>query len=263
MRKIVIVMTYFERWEQLRQTLKSISNSKHNNFEVVIVDDCSINHLICPFFSDFKLTILRTKGKCWTNPEPAYNIGLNYAMSQKPEIIIIQNAECYHVNDILTYADQHITNENYISFSCFSLDEASTFKPHDITALCMTNEIGASFDGQLSWYNHPLHRPVGYDFCSAISTKNMLTLNGYDERLSNGCGYGDDFLLQRIKMLGLKVVIPAPPAPFVAHQWHYNGDVPANKGELVEKNRLLYLQLLREGQPRAEHKYTPDLCVCY
>lgn len=89
----------------------------------------------------------------------------------------------------------------------------------------------------------------------------MLQLNGYDERLSDGCGYGDNYLLERIKLLGLKITIPVN--PLVVHQWHYTNHTPANKAQLVQRNRLLYAQLLKQGQAKAVHTYTPDLCVSY
>jgi len=258
MKKIVIVMTYFERQEQLNKTLRSIVKSGYANYEIVVVDDGS-QYFPYIYEMNKKITVLHTERKVWTNPEPAYNIGIYYAMLQSPDIIILQNAECYHVNDILFYANQHLRDDNYISFSCFSIDKQNTFANHDITALLQAHEYGASMDGQVAWYNHPRYRPVGYDFCSAISAENMRKLNGYDERLSDGCGYGDDYLLQRIKMLGLKVQIPEPPAPFVVHQWHYNTKTPDNKSQLVEKNRILYHELLKENNYKAVHKYTTDL----
>jgi glycosyltransferase involved in cell wall biosynthesis len=261
MKKVVIVMTYFERPHQLHKTLKSIAQTKYQNFEVVIVDDGSVKAPPPLYLSSFEITVLTTARKCWTNPEPAYNTGLYYAMLRRPDVIILQNAECYHVGDVISAAAK-VTDENYITFGCFSIDKANTFRQHEITALLQANELGASHDGQNAWYNHPQYRPVAYDFCSAITAKNMLALNGYDERLADGCGRGDDYLLQRIKMLGIKVEITAPPAPFVVHQWHYDADVPADKAQRVERNRQLYAQMLLEGQPRAQHKYTKDLCDC-
>lgn len=259
-KKVVIVMTYFERPHQLRQTLKSIAHTAYKNFEVVIVDDGSVQPPVNEF-SNFPVTILTTERKCWTNPEPAYNIGLYFAMLQKPDVIILQNAECYHAGDVISAAAQ-VEAGRYISFGCYSIDKATTFSEHLIEPIITANNRGASADGQNAWYNHPLYRPVGYDFCSAISARDMLDLNGYDERLSDGCGYGDDYLLQRIKMLGIKVEITAPPLPFVVHQWHYDCAVPVDKAARVERNRLLYLELLKYNNPRAQHKYTQNLCDC-
>lgn len=256
MRKVVIVMTHFERPVQLNNTLKSFAQSKYKNFEVVIVDDGS-DILPRIGLSSFKIHLLHTRGKCWTNPEPAYNLGLLHAYTLQPDVIIVQNAECYHVNDVISFAAGVGCND-YMSFGCFSINEANTFRPHDITALLMENELGASHDGQNAWYNHPIYRPVAYDFCGTMTAANMLRLNGYDERFSNGCGYGDDFLLARIHKLGLHVSIVTN--PFVVHQWHYNGvGVPANKSALVAKNKQLYQELAPGADMRAMHLFTEDL----
>jgi glycosyltransferase involved in cell wall biosynthesis len=255
MKKIVIVMTYFDRPVQLKKTLKSIAESEYKNFEVVIVDDCSSKPPEIGL-TPFPVTVLTTCLKGWTNPEPAYNKGLLFALTMNPEVIILQNAECYHWGDVISRASE-VTDESYISFGCYSLNEETTFRPHNICQEIELNNIGASRDGQNAWYNHPLLRPMGYDFCSAITAKNMKILNGYDERFSFGCGFGDDYLLERIKMLKLKIEITDN--PIVVHQWHYNTYVPANKSQLVENNRRLLGELLRNPKPRAEHLFTQNL----
>lgn len=248
--KIVVVMTYFERQFQLARTLLSLNDSKAY-FEVVIMDDGSRDEIIIPDNLRFNTYPLRMCRKSWTNPEPVYNSGIKHALTLNPDVIVLQNAECYHIGDVLKYAER-VTNKNYLSFGCFSLSKESTFNN-----LLPVNSIGASRDGQDAWYNHSVYRPVGYDFCAAITTENLLKLNGYDERLSYGCGYGDDYLLARVKMLGLNVEIVN--YPYVAHQWHYNCPVPENKGELVAKNKSLYCELLKENNYRAEHLITQDL----
>lgn len=58
-------------------------------------------------------------------------------------------------------------------------------------------------------------------------------------------------------MLGLKIEIID--SPFVCHQWHYDAPVPQNKAELIEQNKKLYHELLKEHNYRAEHLITPDL----
>ncbi len=243
---ISVVMTYYERQFQLTKTLLSFNNSKAK-FEVIIVDDNSKEDIILPEIN-YQCKVIKLTNKSWTNPEPVYNTGISAA---KGNIIVLQNAECYHIGDVLKTAET-VTDNEYISFSCFSLSKESTFNNK-----LPINNIGASKDGQDAWYNHPVYRPVFYDFCSAITTKNLIKLNGYDERFSFGCGYGDDYLLARIRILGLKI-IPVQ-SPFVVHQWHYDSMVPENKGALILKNKELYQQLLRENDFRAKHIITPDL----
>lgn len=248
-------MTYYDRQFQLQRTLKSLAQSSHMDFDVVIVDDGSEEPPIIGV-CDFNVQVVTlSKDKKWTNPEPAYNAGILVAMRSNPDIIMLQNAECYHFGDVISYASR-VTDKTYISFGCFSLDQHTTFRPHDPFELLENNKMGATYDGQKAWYNHPVYRPVGYDFCSAITAANLRKLNGYDERFSFGCGYGDNYLLARIKMLGLHVEITE--TPLVFHQWH-NHFSPDNKADLVALNKDLYADLVKEKNIRAEHIFTNDL----
>ena len=253
--KVVIVMTYYDRQYQLTKTLESLKFSNHKDFEVIVVDDCSPVRAVHNI-TQYPVTIIRTENKKWINPEPAYNTGLLLAMKKNADIIIIQNAECYHVGDVISYAER-VTDESYISFGCFSLDEVTTFNTHDILALLKKHTNRAQNDGELAWYNHPHYRPCAYDFCSAITAKNMKKLNGYDERFSPGWAYGDNYLLARIKMLGLQIEITE--SPLVIHQWHYTQRVPADYVGLNAKNLLLYQELLKKPNYRAEHIFTENL----
>lgn len=253
--KVIVVITYFDRQYQLTKTLESIKNSQHTNFEVVIVDDCSESPIVHNI-TEYPVTILRTINKRWINPEPAYNTGLNYAMKKKPDVIIIQNAECYHVGDVISYATQ-VTDSTYITFGCFSLNDKNTFQDHNIVKLIQENPRRATIDGDLAWYNHPVYRPCAFDFCAAITAKNMKKLNGYDERFSTGWAYGDNYLLARVNMLGLKVEITE--RPFVVHQWHYTQRVEADWVRLNARNLLLYKQLTMLGEYKAKHLFTKDL----
>jgi glycosyltransferase involved in cell wall biosynthesis len=255
MKKIAIVMTYFDRQFQLNKTLASISKSSHKDFEIIIVDDNSPLDIAIGNYS-FPITVIKIKNKKWTNPEPAYNKGIKEAITRGAEIIILQNAECYHEGDILNYADS-VTNENYISFSCYSLNQETTFSNHNINEVINSNNKGAIENGENAWYNHPIHRPVAYDFCSAIRTENLIKLNGYDERFSDGCAYGDDYLIARIKMMGLRIDIPEN--PFVVHQWHYTTPQEPNRAELLKRNSDLLQNLIPLNEIKAQHIYTPDL----
>jgi glycosyltransferase involved in cell wall biosynthesis len=257
--KVAVVMTYFERQQQLTRTLLSMQCSQHDDFEVIIVDDNSPHDIVLPELS-YPVYVHKLRDKAWINPEPAYNVGLIHALRRRADVIVVQNAECMHIGDVIARAAQ-LTDDEYIAFACLSLSQKATkhldenlFRIHEIAAQVHS---GASCDGQTAWYNHPKYRPVGYDFCAATTRLNWLALNGYDERFSAGCGYGDDYLRQRVRMLRLRFDIPVQ--PFVVHQWHYNGfGVPANKADLVARNKQLFYQLLAEEQPRAKHIYTSD-----
>jgi len=120
------------------------------------------------------------------------------------------------------------------------------------------NDRIAMRDGENAWYNHPVRRPVGYHFCSAITANNLKKLNGFDERFMEGIGYDDDDFISRVKLLKLRVDITSN--PFVVHQWHAAGqDALTNKSELILKNKELYQILRKNMNPRAKHLQTSDL----
>jgi glycosyltransferase involved in cell wall biosynthesis len=254
-KKIAIVMTYYQRQYQLTKTLLSIAKSNHKDFEIIIVDDGSPDDIVLPELP-YKATVIKITDKKWTNPEPAYNTGIIRVLENNPDIIILQNAENYHVGDILTES-LSVTPETYISFGCYSIDEQTTFSDHNIFEIVFKNNTGAVVDGANSWYNHPVHRPVSYDFCSAITAGNLRKLNGYDERFSDGWAYGDDYLLHRIRKMGL--LIEVTENPFVVHQWHYNRSRPEDWGDRVARNSKLFSELSQTDDIRAEHIYTSDL----
>jgi len=246
---MAIVMTHLNRQEQLNKTLESLNQYNPDDFCVIIVDDCSREEIILPQLP-FEVTPLKMYDKTWVMGDPAWNRGLHHALLNNPDIIIIQNAECYHNGDILGYAKAHVTEANYISFGCYS-----QAKGEEIGSVI--NPKGASFDGESAWYNHPEFRPVAYHFCAAISSANMKKINGFDERLCMGVGFDDDYLLHQIRCLGLHVQITAD--PFVIHQWHEHTKYPVDEASSFHQNEGLFRELCKEGNYRAKHIITPDL----
>lgn len=248
--RFAIVMTYFERYEQLKNTLKSITQYKDTR--VTIVDDCSpsgipISHLLLA--NRIYGRIISPQKKTWTSNCIPFNMGFEAALEDNPDIVIIQNAECYHAGDIVGYAEKHLTDDNYISFGCYSLPKDSPIPPPVLWP------VGASFDGEGAWYNHPIHRAVGYHFCSAITAKNLRKLNGFDERFAYGLAYEDNMFLHQVRNLGLKIEITAE--PYVFHQWHYENK--HNDPFLIKKNADLFSDLKQSNDYRAIHIITPDL----
>lgn len=257
--KIGIVMPYFNRQFQLNKTIETINNQNYKNLFVVIVDDNSDDEIILPD-CNFKVKIIRIGDeKQWTNPEPAYNKGIDFLLKNTDsEILIIQNPECYHVGNVLDFTANNVTKENYITFGCYSIDKNNTFNTN-FNVVDFINTLGnnkaVQVDFTNGWYNHSIHRPVGYEFCAAIHISNIIKLNGYDERLAFGCGYGDNYLLHRIKLLGLNYYIID--SPFVVHQYHENS-IKNNKTNLVNKNREIYLDLIKSNDIRGVHLFTDD-----
>lgn len=256
--KIGIVLTYYDREKQLLNTLHTMSLSKHEDFFAVVVVDDNKELIIDVEKYKFPIDVIYTKNKTWINPEPAYNYGILKAISNNPDAIIIQNAECKHEGDVISYVAENITNEKYISFACFSLDQHHTFEDGiNLHNVALSTERAATHDGDLAWYNHPVYRDCQFDFCSAISTKNMIKLNGYDERFMYGWGYGDDYLKLRIKQM--EIEFSTPEYPYVFHQWHYNThSVVDNRAQLIQRNNELFNSLVNRIDYKAVHIITPD-----
>jgi glycosyltransferase involved in cell wall biosynthesis len=243
---VVIVMTYYQRYNQVLKTLESFAQYDASEFRVVIVDDCSPDPLELPSYP-FAVDVIRISDKQWFNPAPVFNFGFNYALQKMPDKIVIQNAECYHYQNILGYL-KNLTEDNYITFGCYS-------QGHNEPLGSVINNRVAAFNGDSAWYNHPIYRPNGYHFCSAITPNNLIKLNGFDERFAQGIAYDDDYFVNRIRLLGLMIEILAE--PFVIHQWH--DTAVQNNAPSWEENRKLYEQLIQEQRYRAVHIYSPDL----
>jgi len=242
-----IVLTYFNRPIQLANTLQSFTHSKNKDFNVYIIDNNSIDDIILPNLP-FDVTILKLKGHFNDNYIAAHNYGFYTAIEDcHPDKILIQHAEIYHKGDVISYA-QTVTDENYYSFSTYSLGFGETVED------AAMNQRANTFDGDSGWYNHPVYRPAMHHFCSAITTNNLIKLNGFDERFCDGVAYDDDSFVEQIKRLGLR--IEQPTDPFVFHQWHPIG---FNDVDKITRNKVLFDVIKDETDYKAIHILTPDL----
>lgn len=232
-----IVMTYFKRHAQLNETLCSFNQYKNEKIEVIIINDGPDDDLIT-LINNFNYPILliqiNLKTKNYFNPCIPFNIGFKYIQSP---ITIIQNAECLHYNNIITSAKIYDLNESYQVFSCYSLSKYDTHL-YQQNKVLEFNNIGANNDGESAWYNHGTFRPSGYHFCSMISTNNLLTLNGFDERYKFGIGFDDDEFLYRIKNSNFLTLVFNDDG-IALHQWHYSSGNIKNSS-LVNRNRFLF-----------------------
>lgn len=258
---IAIVMSYYDRNSQLIKTLKSFEESSYKDISVYIVDDCSPEDIKLPEFN-FDITIIKLFDKHWNNCSVVFNTGFNEALKDKPDIVIITNPECYHVGDVLNYA-LTVTDKTYISFGCYGLDKTTTNSDYEIDEVIKKdNRIITLNDGDWhthnGWYNHPTIDPVGFHYCSAITTKNLIKINGFEERFAYGISFEDDYLIRQIKNLGLKIEITEK--PFVVHQWHNSSQSMKESKSLWDVNEKILYQLITKKTYKAVHIMTPDLC---
>jgi GT2 family glycosyltransferase len=256
---ISIVMSYYNRIDLLRYTLKTFTQSKEQDFEVIIVDDFSspehnIDNIGEEFLSlNIKVINMAARGpKTWFNPCVPYNVGFR---ESKGDIVILQNPECCHIGDVISYAKNNTRNDNYLTFHCWACNKG------DVRTLHATGEIlvgDAHNTGKAKWYNHKEHSPTKYHFTSAITRKNLCELNGFDEAFALGHSYDDDEFVQRIINKGLNIEFVEE--PYVIHQWHPKMyDNPLAPPATVD-NRELLKRLWTVVPPivRADNK--DDIC---
>lgn len=248
--KLSIVIAYFNRKDLFKRTLKSISLSKFKDFEVIAVDDCSSEeHKIEDLMSEFPfLQVVRLEkvDRWYVNPCVPFNVGFKKAVG---EIILIQNPECFHFGDILSFVNERLRENDYFSFSTYAITKAQTDAMSKLNYDNIIEEckkivlpcVESVFrqEGVPGWYNHTRHRPVAYHFCSAMFKKKLDELNGFDERFAKGVAYDDDDFIMRIRRnkMDIKIIDEIS----VLHQWHMgvNYQIP-NSHALHEKNKQLF-----------------------
>lgn len=257
MAKIVITMPYVDRQYQLNKTLATIAQSKHKDFVVVIADDGA--DIIDIPNVPFEVDMFKVGKKSWVNCAPVHNMAFHRALRYKPDIIIIQSPECYHVGDVLSHADKYLTGENYITYACFQIDRETTFREHDIMKLSDTPEIVTTNPkgmGQNGWWNHSEYFYHPQYWCAAITADNLRKINGIDERFADGYAIEDGWFIDQVVRAGMKIEIID--YPFVVHQWH-SRVYPKDCMRLVEKNKMLWQRLKATAEYRSVHHITPDL----
>lgn len=236
---VSIVATYFNRKAQLLLTLASIR--KFGNPEIIIVDDGSHEVLSLEGVRSIRIEPF---DKWWTNPCIPYNIGFSKVTG---DVVIIQNSECLHTGDILSYADKIKDDEMY-SFGAYSLDYYLNERPETVNPEKLRQQILKEPQriqvAHHGWYNHSAYRPVGYHFCNMITRKTLERIGGFDERFAHGICFDDDEILLRIKRSGIKIIFIDD--PFVIHQKHERTDYK-NLSQYRAYNEALFDKVKQES----------------
>lgn len=247
---ISIVMAYYNRLSQLRYTLKTIEKSLTKDFEIVIVDDYSFKeHSLNSIPQEFKtlnFNIIRMQDilptKNYVGPSVPYNVGFRASKGDK---IIIQNPECCHIGDVISYTNDNLTDENYLSFHCFASGKREVDQLQKNNFLDISTSTG-------KWYNHKIHRPASYHFTTAITRKNLIELNGFDERYAAGFNFDDDELIERIRKKGLEIKFVNN--PWVIHQYHGKGFNNPLNPPAIQDNALFHKENIKDLSIRANNK---------
>jgi GT2 family glycosyltransferase len=232
-KKISIVTSYYNRRKLFYNTLKTIEHSKYKNeIEIVVIDDASdenerLDDFPILFNLDIKITRIDKEDKWWMNPCIPFNIGFKKSIG---DIIIVQNPECLHMNDIIEYTLNNIKKNTYLNFACYSIDKSKTDLINNINfnninytdkilkIITPFNNNLIHLDGICGWYNHSVYRPHKLHFCSAITKKDLEDIGGFDERFADGIGYDDNAFLLDIQNKGMNIELIDN--PFVIHQYH-------------------------------------------
>lgn|GEM_PF-1574642 len=249
---VSIVMTYYERLTQLKNTLKSFDLLKYTDFEVIIVDDKSKRE---PLYEDlfkaysFPIRLIAMPENNHTNPCIPFNAGFSIA---KGDIVIIQNAECLHVGNVLEHARRNLRENNYLTYACYGFNEKMSYQlnSNNIYDLRELSNIiySTSIDSNEEhgyWCNHSVYRPKALHFTSAITANNLKILGGFDIRYADGTAYDDEEILFRVRMLGLTVNIIDNVC--VIHQWH-GRDLQESKYKALKlqaRNMLLFYMVTK------------------
>jgi glycosyltransferase involved in cell wall biosynthesis len=246
---ISIVITYYNRPRQLLNTLWTIQQSAAGYpIEVIIVDDMS-DKPVPDVLSNFSFPInliVRTEKKPFDRVSPQ-NIGFN---AVKGDIILINNAECLHVGNIIKDIYCNFKDGMYMAYSTYSINRKLyrqiRIGVHKSNVELVIKPKHVLRDGwkdcDTGWYSHPVHRMTLIPFCAAISRRSMEQLGGYDERFSDAIGWDDLDFVERIKNLGLRTSLTK--FPFCVHQPHKVTDY---SGPL---NNELFLRLQAEEPNR-------------
>ncbi len=218
---ISMAIPYYNRKGLFIRTLKSITRSAYKDYEVIAVDDASEeNERIEDLINDFPfLKVIRVEKaeKWYVSSIMPWNRAIANCTG---DIIIMQNPECLHVHDVLSYVAGNINDSNYISMSVYSLDKTLTdelpLKDNLLEYFKTLPQQPA--EEYIGWYNHPIYNAVYYPFCAALTRKNMDELGGLDERYAAGVGFEDNDFINRINRMGLNKIVSYDVS--VIHQWH-------------------------------------------
>jgi hypothetical protein len=258
---VSIVMAYYNRKSQTLETLRGFEKmytSKYN-FEVVIVDDNSnedhqLENDINQFSFPINLIVITKEEKSdLINPCMAYNKGFKEA---KGEIIIIQNPECYHLDNILDDTMTNLQKNKIISYSCYGLasfEQNKLILSPDILkqSIKNINKIGGqdkSIDNLSvsGWLNDKKINPTYYHYCLSIYKSDLNLLGGFSIDLRHGFCYDDDEFIRRAYYKKFEMSISDL---LVIHQFHEPFSVPTSQ---KQKLHFINFQIMKEKSKRMD-----------
>lgn len=207
--KVSIVITTFNRPELLEPTLQSFRAQAYKDYEVIVIDDGTdiSTKGVCEKHDAEYIKLRNTTGH--RNPAYPNNVGVRRAAG---DIIILQNAECKHVDP------------NTIE----KLASAVT----DSTAV-FARVMGLKQNGQDDWLYCGAESKRPFFFCGAIKKYWFTKLRGMDEDYPAG-GFDDNDFADRLAQEGVQFVFSNT---LVHHQWHPRPDMSADAAGKVYQEK--------------------------
>jgi hypothetical protein len=243
-KKISIILTHYNRNQQLIHTLETIEESNYPKdlVEVICYDDRSDKEPCIIDLSRYTYNIKIIyanfeRDESIINPGHSYNNAFKYING---EYVIIQNSECMHIGDIITYVVKNLKENTLISFPCWATGN------EDISLELFNNrhnlieieriindkwlELKNYPENFKGWYNEKILRPECLHFCNAIHVKTLKSVGLFNTSIEKLLGFDDNDFAQRLMFnYNLNVIIPENNyTTFVIHQNHekYNKSRP-------------------------------------
>lgn len=220
--KVSIVITTFNRASLLAKTLESFVAQRYPSLEVVVADDGFDTETpkLCKQEWPFDLRyfkVRRPASKEYRNPGPVTNFAVKRATG---DILIIQNAECVHVGNVIEKLVAAVKPNNaafaHVEYLSQTGKNQGVLRSHDIER-----------EGQ------------GLFFCGAIYADWYHELQGMDEDFVLPSCEDNDFS-HRMKAAGLTFVYLKD--AIVHHQWHSTAGIISAKA-INESQTLLRKKL--------------------
>ena len=209
MNTISIIMTSSNRSKQTYYTLNSFKNSSYTNIHVVLVDDSTTDPVDFNILKEYPFSIdfikIKRENKIWINPCVNYNIGFLFIKGGK---VIIQNAEVFHVGDVLKYVNETV---NDISYHVFDVKSSNSYNSNEIIysnnnhSIDVYNNPSIFNSGVIAWYQSSKTNNRGFHFLTAMTLYTFKIFQEFSYDYAFGGAWDDDDLV--LKIISKKIPI--------------------------------------------------------
>jgi hypothetical protein len=189
--KISIVIVYANNQIQLIKTIKNIELTKHDNYEIIIVNNSNEN-------IDFLINNYKNI-KIFKNPQVHYNMCSSYNfgfLQTSGDIIIIQKFNCLYNGDVLKKINDNLKHNDCMIFNCFFLENEEQnielYEKNNIDTIISNNKN--------NWFiHHKLNLNITH-YCIALFKKKLEKINYFSQKYKDGYCFEDDDFSRKIKL---------------------------------------------------------------